>query len=296
MRLVVPFPPGGSTDLLARRIGEKLAAALGQPVLVDNRPGAGGATGSVEVARAPADGHTLLFGVTGTHAISPALNPKLGYDPRADFAALSIVVSAPLVLVVRAESPHATLAELLAWARQNPERLTHGSPGNGTTMHLTGEMFALATGAKLTHVPYKGSAPATQDLLGGQIEAMFGDLLVALPLVQSGKLRALAVTSRQRHPLLAAVPTMAEAQPQSLADFEALSWQGLFLPAGTPLAVLERLNTEVVKALRAPDLRDFFAERGFVVEARSLDESRRFVEGEVAKWSRIVKAVNPQVN
>ncbi|MBL8346128.1 MAG: tripartite tricarboxylate transporter substrate binding protein [Rubrivivax sp.] len=296
LKLVVPFPPGGSTDLLARRIGEKLAAALGQPVVVENRPGAGGATGSVEVARAPADGHTLLFGVTGTHAISPAINPKIGYDPRADFAALSIVVSAPLVVVVRADSPHKTLAELLTWTRANPDRLTHGSPGNGTTMHLTGEMFALATGTRVTHVPYKGSAPALQDLLGGQIESMFGDLLVTLPLIQGGKLRALAVTSRQRNPLLAAVPTMAESVPRELADFEASSWQGLFVPAGTPAPVQERLNAEIVKALRAPDLKDFFAERGFVVEAKSLDDSRRFLEAEVAKWTRIVKAVNPQVN
>ena len=293
LRLVVPFPPGGSTDLLARRIGEKLAAALGQPVVVDNRPGAGGATGSVEVARAPADGHTLLFGVTGTHAISPALNPKLGYDPKADFAPVSVVVSAPLVLVVRSESPHQKMADLVAWARKNPERLTHGSPGNGTTMHLTGEMWGLATTTKLTHVPYKGSAPALQDLLGGQIEAMFGDLLVVLPLVNSGKLRALAVSSRQRHPLLPAVPTMAE---EGLADFEALSWQGLFVPAATPAAALERLNAEVVKAVRAPDLKDFFAERGFVVEAKSVDESRRFIDGEIAKWARIVKLVNPQTN
>ena len=293
LRLVVPFPPGGSTDLLARRIGEKLAAALGQPVVVDNRPGAGGATGSVEVARAPADGHTLLFGVTGTHAISPALNPKLGYDPKADFAPVSVVVSAPLVLVVRSESPQQKMSDLVAWARKNPERLTHGSPGNGTTMHLTGEMWGLATTTKLTHVPYKGSAPALQDLLGGQIEAMFGDLLVVLPLVNSGKLRALAVSSRQRHPLLPAVPTMAE---EGLADFEALSWQGLFVPAATPAAALERLNAEVVKAVRAPDLKDFFAERGFVVEAKSVDESRRFIDGEIAKWARIVKLVNPQTN
>lgn len=296
IKLVVPFPPGGSTDLLARRIGEKLATALGQPVVVDNRPGAGGATGSAEVARAAADGHTLLFGVTGTHAISPALNPKIGYDPRADFVALSIVVSAPLVLVVRADSPHKSVADLLAWARANPERLTHGSPGIGTTMHLTGEMFALATATKLTHVPYKGSAPATQDLLGGQIEAMFSDLLVALPLVQGGKLRALAVTSRQRHALLPAAPTMAEAVPRELGEFEAASWQGIFVPAGTPAPVLERLNAEVVKAVRAADLKDFFAERGFVVEARGLDESRRFLDGEVVRWTRIVKVVNPQPN
>jgi tripartite-type tricarboxylate transporter receptor subunit TctC len=160
-------------------------------------------------------------------------------------------------------------------------------------MHLTGEMWGLATNTKLTHVPYKGSAPALQDLLGGQIEAMFGDLLVVLPLVTSGKLRALAVSSRQRHPLLPAVPTMVE---EGLADFEALSWQGLFVPAATPAAALERLNAEVVKAVRAPDLKDFFAERGFVVEAKSVDESRRFIDGEIAKWARIVKVVNPQTN
>ena len=293
LRLVVPFPPGGSTDLLARRIGDKLAAAFGQPVVVDNRPGAGGATGSVEVARAAPDGYTLLFGVTGTHAISPAINPKLGYDPRADFAPVSIVVSAPLVLVVRADSPQRTMAELVAWGRKNPERLTHGSPGNGTTMHLSGEMWGLATQVKVTHVPYKGSAPALQDLLGGEIEAMFGDLLVVLPQITAGKLRALAVSSRQRHPLLPAVPTMIE---EGLPDFEALSWQGLFVPAGTPPAVLERLNAEVVKAVRAPELKDFFAERGFVVEAKSVDESRRFIDGEVAKWACIVKIVNPQTN
>ena len=293
LRLVVPFPPGGSTDLLARRIGEKLAAAFGQPVVVDNRPGAGGATGSVEVARAAADGYTLLFGVTGTHAISPAINSKLGYDPRADFAPVSVVVSAPLVLVVRADSPYRTMADLVAWGRKNPERLTHGSPGNGTTMHLSGEMWGLATQVKVTHVPYKGSAPALQDLMGGQIEAMFGDLLVVLPQINAGKLRALAVSSRRRHPLLPAVPTMIE---EGLPDFEALSWQGLFVPAGTPPAVLERLNAEVVKAVRAPDLKDFFAERGFVVEAQSVDESRRFIDGELAKWARIVKIVNPQTN
>ena len=296
LRIIVPFAAGGARDVLLRTFHAELGAALGQNVIIDNRPGAGGATGSVEVARAAADGHTLLFGVTGTHAISPALNPKLGYDPRADFAALSIVVSSPLVVVVRSESPHATLADLLAWARKNPERLTHGSPGNGTTMHLTGEMFALATGTRLTHVPYKGSAPATQDLLGGQIEVMFADLLVALPLISAGKLRALAVTSRQRHPLLPAVPTMSEVQPRELGEFEALSWQGLFAPAATPRAALERLNTEIVKAVRAADLKDFFAERGFVVEARSLEDSRRFLEAEVAKWTRIVKAVNPQLN
>ncbi len=293
LRLVVPFPPGGSTDLLARRIGEKIAGPLGQPVVVENRPGAGGATGSVEVARGAADGYTMLFGVTGTHAISPAINPKIGYDPRIDFAPVSIVVSAPLVLVVRADSAHLKMADLVAWGRANPERVTHGSPGIGTTMHLTGEMWGLATQVKVNHVPYKGSAPALQDLLGGQIECMFGDLLVVLPQITAGKLRALAVSSRQRHPLLPAVPTMAE---EGLADFEALSWQGLFVPAGTPAPVLERLNAEVVKAVRAPELKDFFAERGFIIEARSVDESRRFMDSETAKWTRIVQVVKPQTN
>jgi len=285
--IVVPFPPGGSTDLLARRIGEKLALALGQPVIIDNRAGAGGTVGSDFVAKSAPDGYTLLMGVTGTNAISATLYPKLPYDPLRDFVPVSLVVSAPLVLVVSSMARQKSVAELIAFAKSNPGAVTHGSPGNGTSMHLTGEMFAQASGTRLTHVPYRGSAPALQDLLGGQITAMFGDLLVVQPLVAAGKLRALAVTSKERHPMFPDVPTMAES---GLAGFEALSWQGLFAPAATPSEIVARLGMEVVKVVRMPDLKEFFAARGFVVEAKPPAESLRFIQAEVPKWGRIVKA------
>jgi tripartite-type tricarboxylate transporter receptor subunit TctC len=209
VRIVVPFPPGGSTDLLARRLGEKLAVALGQPVVVENRPGAGGTTGADAVAKAPADGHTLLMGVTGSNAIAASLYPRMPYDTLRDFTPVSLVVSAPLVLAVGSGSPIRTVRDYVAAAKAARPPMTYGTPGNGTSMHLTGEMFELATGAGLTHVPYKGSAPAMNDLLGGTLQSMFGDFLVLLPQVKAGKLTPLAVTSLKRHPLMPDVPTMA---------------------------------------------------------------------------------------
>lgn len=292
VRIVVPFPPGGSTDLLARRIAGKLAAPLGQPVIVENKPGAGGTVGADHVAKSPADGHTLLVGVTGPNAIAATLYAKLPYDPAKDFDPVTLIVSAPLVVVSNANVPGATLADFIAHAKANPGKLTHGSPGNGTSMHLTGEMFALASGTKLNHVPYKGSAGPLQDLLGGQIDAMFGDVLVVLPHVKEGKLKAYAVTSKRRHPMLPEVPTMAES---GFADFEALSWQGLFAPAGTPAPVLARLNEEVVKILQSPDMQEFFASRGFVVAGNTPAEAKRFVAAEIEKWGRIVKASGARV-
>jgi tripartite-type tricarboxylate transporter receptor subunit TctC len=201
IKLVVPFPPGGSTDLLARRLGEKLSVALGQPVVVENKPGAGGTTGADGVAKSPADGYTLLMGVTGSNAIAGSLYPKLPYDPLKDFAPISEVVSAPLVLAVNASSPIKTVNDYIAAARARP--MTFGSPGNGTSMHLTGEMFALSAGVKLTHVPYRGSAPAMNDLLGGSLESMFGDFLVLLPQIKAGKVTPIAVTSTQTPPAAA---------------------------------------------------------------------------------------------
>ncbi|RYY93761.1 MAG: tripartite tricarboxylate transporter substrate binding protein, partial [Comamonadaceae bacterium] len=252
IRLVVPFPPGGSTDLLARRLGEKLAVAMGQPVVVENRPGAGGTTGADFVAKSPADGHTLLMGVTGSNAIAASLYPRLPYDTLRDFTPVSLLVSAPLVLAVNSASPIRTVREYVAAAKARPG-MTYGTPGNGTSMHLTGEMFDLATGAGLTHVPYKGSAPAMNDLLGGTLQSMFGDFLVLLPQVKAGKVTPIAVTSARRHPLLPDVPTIAESGVPGLERFEAASWQGLFAPAGLPRDVLARLNAEVAKAMEAAD-------------------------------------------
>lgn len=286
VRIVVPFPPGGSTDLLARRIAEKWQASMGQPVIVENRAGAGGTTGSEFVARAAPDGHTLVMGVTGSHGVSVSLNPRLPYHPLRSFEPVSRVVSAPLVIVVGAAVPARTLAEYVAAAKARPGEITHSSPGVGTSMHLTGEMFNAAAGTQLVHIPYKGSAGAVNDLMGGQVQSMFSDFLVALPHVESGRIRALAVTSAQRHPLMPAVPTVAES---GYPGFEALSWQGLFAPAGTPKDIVERLSAETRKALASPDIRDFFTRQGFEVAGSTPAEFRAFVEAEIPKWARVVK-------
>ncbi len=287
IHIVVPFPPGGSTDVIGRRIAEKWQASMGQPVLVDNKPGAGGAVGAEQVAKAPPDGTTLLIGVTGSNAVSYSLNPKLPYQPK-DFEPVSLVVSAPLTIVVNASVPAKSLKELVALNQP----LNHGTPGNGTSMHLTAEMFNLAAGTKFVHVPYKGTAGALNDLIGGQIQMMFGDFLITLPQVKAGKIRALAVTSLRRHPLLPEVPTVAES---GYPGFEALSWQGLFAPAGTPREVVARLNAELVKAMAAPDMREYFASQGFFVGGNSPAEYRAFIEREIPKWARIVKEANVKV-
>lgn len=286
VRIVVPFPPGGSTDLLARRVGEKLSAARGQTVIVENRAGAGGTVGADYVAKSAPDGTTLLMGVTGSNAIAQALYPRLPYDVLKDFAPVSMVVSSPLVVTVNPAVKANTLAEFVALAKARPGSISYGSAGNGTSMHLTGEMFKQATKTSMVHIPYRGSAGMLTDLMGGQIDATFGDLLVVMPQLEAGKLRPLAVTSKQRHPQLPNVPTVAES---GYPGFEALSWQGVFAPAGTPPELVERLSADVNKAVRAPDVRDYFAARGFLVEGTTPAAFRTFLEAEVKKWSAIVK-------
>lgn len=285
--MIVPFAAGGSTDLLARQIGAKISGPLGQPIIVENRGGAGGALGANLVAKAAPDGYTLLMGVSGSNAISAALRSDLPYDPVKEFAPISLVVSSPLVLVVNANSNFKSVKDVIDYAKAKPSTFTHGSPGIGTSMHMAGELFGLEAKVKLEHVPYKGSAAALQDLLGGQIDSMFGDLLVVLEHVKSGRLRALGVTSLTRHPMLPDTPTVAEA---ALPKYEAISWQGVFAPAGVPEPILARLYQEVSKALAADDLKTFFTERGFMVEARKPDESKAYVAAEVAKWKAVVQA------
>ena len=289
VRIVVPYVPGGSTDVLARRLAEKLRSSLGQTVVVENRAGAGGTIGADSVAKSPPDGYSLLMGVTGTHGIAPSIYPNLPYDPARDFAPVSLVVTAPLVLVTSPSVPATSVAEFVALAKAEPNRLTYGTPGNGTSMHLTGVMFDLKAGTQLVHVPYRGSAVALTDLVGGRISSMFGDLLVVLPQIQAGTIRALAVTSATRNPLLPDVPTLSEA---GLPGFEALSWQGLFAPAGTPPAVVDRLSRETRAAMQSPDVRDFFAAQGFAVDATPPEVLGRLVESEIAKWREIVRSGN----
>lgn len=287
IRIVVPFPPGGSTDLLARRIGEKLAAVWGQPVVIDNRAGAGGTLGADHVAKSAPDGYTLLMGVTGSNAIANALYPKLPYDVVKDFAPVSLVVSSPLVLVRNPNFAPKTVQDVVAAAKARPGSISYGSPGNGTSMHLTGEMFKLSAKVSMLHIPYRGSAGALSDLMGGQIDTMFGDFLVVWPQLEAGKLQPIAVTSKTRHKMLPNVPTIAES---GHPGFEALSWQGLFAPAATPPAIVEQLNREVNKALASADIQEYFGSRGFTLGGSSATEFKAFVKVEADKWARIVQA------
>lgn len=291
--IVIPFPPGGSTDLLARKIGEELSRSLGQPFVVENLGGAGGAVGANNVAQSSPDGYRLLMGVTGSNAISAALRSDLPYDPVEDFAPVSIVVSAPLALVVNADSDFNSTQDVIDYATENPELFTYGTPGVGTSMHMTGELFGLETGTQLTHVPYGGSAQALQDLLSGSIDAMFGDILVTQEHVKAGTLRALSVTSAERHFLMPDAPTIAE---DGVEGFNAVSWQGLFAPAGTPQDILDTLYEAVVEAIASDDMQAFFEERGFIVDSMPPAESAAFVAEEVAKWKEVVAEAGVTVN
>lgn len=287
VRIVVPFPPGGSTDLLARKLGEKLAVTWKQTVVVENRAGAGGTVGADYVSKSEPDGHTLLIGVTGSNGIAGSLYPNLPYDMVKGFTPVTAVVSAPLVIVKNPNLPAKNLQELVAAARARPASITYGSPGSGTSMHLTGEMFKLATKASFLHIPYRGSAGALTDLMGGQIDLMFGDILVVMPQILSNKLVPLAVTSRERHPLLPNVPTVAES---GYPGFEALSWQGMFAPPGTPAAIVEKINKDVNAALTSADIQEYFVSRGFRLGGSSASEYKTFIEAETKKWATIVKA------
>jgi len=249
IRLVVPFPAGGTTDILARAAAQKLSEALGQQVVVDNRPGAGGNIGADIVAKSAPDGYTLLMGTVGTHAINPSLYTKMPYDHFKDFVPVVLVAGVPNVLVVTPSLPVNSVQDLIKLAKEKPGQINFASSGSGTSIHLSGELFKTMTGVEMTHVPYKGSSPALTDLMGGQVQLMFDNLPSALPQIKGGKLRAIAVTSTKRAPALPDIPTMAES---GLPGFEASSWFGVLAPAGTPPAVVTRINTEINKWLQSP--------------------------------------------
>lgn len=285
---IVPFPAGGTTDILARLIGTKLGTALNTTFVVDYRAGAGGGIGSEMVARAPADGYTLIGGTVGSHAIHPSLYPTAGYDPVRSFSPIALIGVNPLLLVVSEKSPYKTLQDVLAAARSRPGTVTSASAGNGTSQHLAVELLGMQLGAGFVHVPYKGSGPATQDAISGQVDMAFETTVVAGPLVQSGKLRALAVTSAKRLDTLPDVPTVAEAVP----GFEVIAWQGIFAPAGTPRPIVERLNAEVLKILKTDELQDRLRTLGMQFVPMTADEFGQFQKAEVEKWARVVKAAN----
>jgi tripartite-type tricarboxylate transporter receptor subunit TctC len=286
IRLVVPFPPGGATDILARDVAQKLTEAWGQSVIVDNRPGAGGNIGSELVAKSSPDGYTLEMGTVGTHAINASLYAKMPYDHVKDFTPVILVAGVPNVLVVNPALPANSVAELIAYAKANPGKLNFASSGNGTSIHLSGELFKVMAGVQITHIPYKGSAPALQDLLGGQVQMMFDNLPPSLPQIKAGKLRALAVTSLTRAPALPDVPTLSES---GLPGFEASSWFGILAPAGTPAPIVAKLNAEIAKWLATPEAKEKLAKQGANAAGGTPDDFAKHIAAETAKWAKVVK-------
>jgi len=286
IHLIVPFPPGGPTDIVGRLVGQKVSEGLGQPVIVENRPGAGGTVGSSAAAKARPDGYTLLYGSTSTLAIAPALYHDLAYDPRSAFAPISLVSRGAIIAAINAQVPARTLQEFIALVKKTPGKLSYSSAGSGTPPHLAAELFKSIAGVDLLHVPYKGGAPAINDLVGGQVQAIFEGEVVLLPHIKSGRVRALAITGTKREAELPDVPTFAEA---GLPKYDAYFWSGLVAPAGTPAPVIEKLNSVLVQALNAPDAREALKRQGLEPAGTTAQQFAAFISGEVERWGRVAR-------
>ena len=285
IRLVVPFAPGGSTDVTARLVAEAIAPRLGQPVVIENRPGAGGNIGSEAVARAAPDGHTLVMGTSSTHATNPALYRNLPYQPLRDFAPVSQVAFIPNLLVVNPEVPARDLPALIALARARPGSLNFGNAGSGTSQHLSAAMIASRAGIEVTHVAYRGGAPAVTDLLGGKIQAMAAPLVEVVAHVQANRLRAIGVTTARRSSLLPDVPTIAETIP----GFEVALWNGILAPAGTPAAAVLRISAAIAAAMRTDEMRAKLAQQGSEPVGSNPDQFAAFIAAEIPKWAELVR-------
>jgi len=286
IKIVVTFPLGGAPDILARLFGGKMQETWGQPVIVDNRPGAGGNIGADFVAKSPADGYTVVMGTVGTHAINASLYSKMPYDPVRDFAPVILVAQTPNLLVVNNNVPAKTVQELIEYAKANPGKVFFGSPGIGTSIHVSGELFNTMAGVKTVHVPYKGRQMAIPDLLGGQIQMMFDNMPSALPVAKEGRLRALAVTSAKRHPAAPDIPTMSES---GLPGFDATSWFAVYAPAGTPAEVIAKLNAEFNRIMTLADVREKLAGIGLDVVGGPPEQLAAYTRSELAKWAKVVK-------
>ena len=284
--IIVPFSAGGTTDILARVVGQALTAELGQSVIIDNRAGAGGNIGGQLAARSQADGYTLFMGTVGTHAINESLYKKMPFDPIKDFAPLSRVANVPNLLVAHPSQPVKTVPEMIAYAKANPGKITFGSSGSGSSIHLSGELFKSMAKVDMVHIPYKGSAPAVNDLLGNQIAIMFDNMPSAIQHVRAGKLHAIAVTTAKRSPELPNVPTIAEA---GVPGYEATSWFGLFAPAATPAPIVAKLNKAIVKVLGQADVKQKIADQGGEIVAETPAQFAAFIKAETVKWGKVVK-------
>ena len=286
IKIVVPAAAGGPTHITAQLLAEKMQASLGQPVIVEPKPGAGNNLGAEFVAKSAPDGYTLLLATTGTHAINQTLFKNLPFDPIKDFEPVSLVVRYPLLLVVSPDLPVNSVKELIDYAKKNPGKLNRASGGNGTSMHLSGELFVNQAGIVAPHVPYRGSAPALNDLMGNHVQLMFDSMITAMPLVEGGKLRALAVTGKTRSPQLPDVPTLAES---GLPDYEATGWTGIVVPAKTPPEVIAKLNAAIVQALKSPELVQAFAKQAAEPVGSTPTEFADFIRKETDKWGKIIR-------
>ena len=286
VRLIVPFPPGGGNDIVARAVAQELGKSLGQQFVVDNRAGAGGAIGAELAARSPADGYTLFLGGVGSHVVNPSLNAKLSYDPIRDFAPVTLIASAPSVLVVNPSLQASSVAEFTALAKANPGKLNYASNGNGSSAQLAAVLYESMAGVRMVHVPYKGVAPALVDLMSGEVQLMFGTLVAILPHIKAGRLRALAVTGRNRSALLPEVPTLAES---GLPGYEAGSWYGILAPAATSGAIVARLNAEINAAIRQPEVRERLAAEGAEVIGGTPEEFAVHIGSELARMKKLVR-------
>ena len=284
--IIVPFTPGGTTDILARIVGQGLSTEFGQSVVIENRAGAGGNIGAQVAAKAAPDGYTLFMGTVGTQAINASLYKKMPFDPIKDFAPLTRVANVPNLLVANPAQPFKSVAELIAYAKANPGKVNFASSGNGTSIHLSGELFKTMAKVQMVHVPYKGSAPALTDLLGNQVGIMFDNLPSVIPHVRSGKLRPLAITTAKRSPELPDVPTIAES---GLPGYEATSWFGLLAPAGTPAPVISKLNAAIVKVLAQADVRKRISDQGAEVYSETPEQFAAFIQAEGIKWGKVVR-------
>lgn len=293
LKIVVGFPPGGGSDLMARAVGEQLSKALNQPVVVENKPGAGSSIAASFVAQSKPDGYTMLFAQAANLGIAPALRDNLNYDPIKSFAPITRLTSAPLVIVGPSTLQAKTLKELIAAAAAKPGALSYGSPGAGTAGHLAGEMFGSEAKIKIVHVPYKGQSAAITDMIGGRVEMYFSTLAVIKPHVEGGKIRAFAVTSSERSPAFPDVPTVAEA---GIPGFEIENWYGLVAPAGTPPAIIDRLNKEVVKILKDPKIVEELSKEGGSIKPDTPEQFAKFLEVDVPRWRKIVKDAKLETN
>ncbi|HEX2830870.1 MAG TPA: tripartite tricarboxylate transporter substrate binding protein [Burkholderiales bacterium] len=287
VRFIVPFPPGGGNDTIARLVGQKLSVALGQQVIVDNRPGAGGTIGAEAAARSPGDGYTMFLAGVATHGINPNMRKKLPYDALKDFEAVSLIASAPLLVVVHPSLPVKSVKDLITTAKTKPGQINYASNGPGSSSHLAGELFDMMAGVKMTHVPYKGLAPALTDLLSGEVSVMFSSAVAALPQVKAGRLRAIAMTGAKRSPAIPNVPTVAEA---GLPGYETGSWYGVVVPAGTPRAAIDRLSREIQTIVKSPELTAKLNEEAVIPVGSTPEAFNKHIRNELARWAKVVKA------